>query len=198
MPCNHQEADFRMLLYFKHASENGHQKAMIKTVHTDVVILAVSTFNDLALSELWIPFGTKKVISIGLYLFTSWVYCLAQTQVVHCHCSTHLHDSTSQFFSIGKKTAWNVWKGFPELSETLLAINNEPNSFSIESEYMAILERFVFLLSIESCPATHVNQACKDLFSKGTKSLDATGIDWGWVMTEKNELVPFWDIPVRC
>ena len=38
---------------------------------------------------------------------------------------------------------------------------------------MAILERFVVLLYSESCPATHVNQARKDLFSKGTKSLDA-------------------------
>ena len=83
-------------------------------------------------------------------------------------------DSTSQVFGIGKKTAWKVWKGFPELTETLLAINNDPNTFSIiESEYMAILERLVVLLYSESYPATHVNQARKDLFSKGTKSLDA-------------------------
>ena len=49
-----------MLLHLKHASENGHQKAMIRTVDTDVVTLAISTFIDLTLSELWISFGTKK------------------------------------------------------------------------------------------------------------------------------------------
>ena len=38
---------------------------------------------------------------------------------------------------------------------------------------MAIMERLVLLLSSESCPATRVNQAHKDLFSKGTKLLDA-------------------------
>ena len=60
MPCNHHEADTRMLLHLTHASENGHQIAMIRTVDTDAVILAISTFNDLDLSELWISFGTKK------------------------------------------------------------------------------------------------------------------------------------------
>ena len=52
MPCNHQEADYRMSLHLKHASDNIHQKAMIRTVDTDVVILGISTFDDLALSEL--------------------------------------------------------------------------------------------------------------------------------------------------
>ena len=52
-------------------------------------------------------------------------------------------DSTSQFVGIGKKTAWKIRKDFPDLTKTLLAINNDPNSFSIESEHMALLERFV-------------------------------------------------------
>ena len=81
-------------------------------------------------------------------------------------------DSSSQSFSSGKKTAWKIWKGLPDLAETLMAINNDPGNFSIKSKHMAILERFVVLLYSESCPVTRVNQARKYLFSKGKKSLD--------------------------
>ena len=35
-------------------------KKQLRTVDTDVAILAISTCNDLALSKLWIYFGTKK------------------------------------------------------------------------------------------------------------------------------------------
>ena len=168
MPCNHQAADSRMLLHLKHASENGHQKAVIRTVDTDVVILAISTLNDLALSELWISFGTKKSYQyIPIYQLSVLIGPDTSRALPPFHAFTGC-DSTSQFFGIGKKTAWKVWKGFPELTKTLLAINNYPNSFPIESEHMAILERFVVLLYCESCPATRVNQARKALLSRCT------------------------------
>ena len=43
-PCNHKEADTRMLLHAAHASRQGHSKFMIRTVDTDVVILAIANF----------------------------------------------------------------------------------------------------------------------------------------------------------
>ena len=33
---------------------------MIRTVDTDVVVLVISTFQELALEELWIAFGTEN------------------------------------------------------------------------------------------------------------------------------------------
>ena len=41
-PCSHEEADGRMLLQASHATQHGHHKIMIRTVDTDVVMLAVS------------------------------------------------------------------------------------------------------------------------------------------------------------
>ena len=67
MPLNHQEADSRMLLHLNRASENRHQKAMIRAVDTDVLFFVISTCYDLALLELWIYFGTEKVISKYTY-----------------------------------------------------------------------------------------------------------------------------------
>ena len=41
-------------------ANSGHQKVMIKTVDTDVVIIALALFSELNLEELWIEFGIGK------------------------------------------------------------------------------------------------------------------------------------------
>ena len=47
-PCSHEEADTRMLLHVKDAMNCGFKSVMIRTVDTDVVVLAVSHFQDLS------------------------------------------------------------------------------------------------------------------------------------------------------
>ena len=46
-PCSHEEANSRMLLHVSHAANHGHHKILIKTVDTDVVVLAVSVAQGL-------------------------------------------------------------------------------------------------------------------------------------------------------
>ena len=43
-PCSHKEADTRMLLHAAHASRQGHSKIMIRTVDSDIVVLAIANF----------------------------------------------------------------------------------------------------------------------------------------------------------
>ncbi|PIK35466.1 hypothetical protein BSL78_27714 [Apostichopus japonicus] len=45
-PCNHEEADSRMLLHASHAAKHGHHSIVIRTVDTDVVVLAVSVYRS--------------------------------------------------------------------------------------------------------------------------------------------------------
>jgi hypothetical protein len=59
-PCQHEEADTRMMLHLHCAAEQGHTKANPRTVDTDVVILAIYHFHELCLTELWIEFGSGK------------------------------------------------------------------------------------------------------------------------------------------
>jgi hypothetical protein len=60
-PCSHEEADTRMLLHVAHAASNGHAKVMIRTVDTDVAVVAIGCFQRLPdISELWLAFGTGK------------------------------------------------------------------------------------------------------------------------------------------
>ena len=59
-PCNHEESDTRLSLQAQHCSQEGHSKILIKTVNTDVVIIAISKFTSLQLEELWIELGVGK------------------------------------------------------------------------------------------------------------------------------------------
>jgi len=46
-PCSQEEADTRMMVHVAHAANAGYSSIMIRTVGTDVVVLAVSSFQQL-------------------------------------------------------------------------------------------------------------------------------------------------------
>ena len=59
-PCHQEEAYTRMMLHVRHAAEQDHTKACLRTVHTDVVVLAIHHFHQPRLSELWIGFSQGR------------------------------------------------------------------------------------------------------------------------------------------
>ena len=60
-PCSHEEADSRMMLHVVHAAQQGHHQMLVRTVDTDVVVLAVMVAETLlANDEIWIAFGAGK------------------------------------------------------------------------------------------------------------------------------------------
>ena len=56
-PCSHEEADTRILLHVAHCARQGLRKLVIRTVDTDVVVLAIGHSPALRLDELWVSFG---------------------------------------------------------------------------------------------------------------------------------------------
>lgn len=139
---------------------------------SDVVILAVRFFETLGLSELWVGFGTGKnyrdipIHTICSNLGTS--NCLALPLF---HSLTGC-DTTSQFLGCGKKTAWAAWSGVPDLTNTLVALTQNPDLFTLGSVYMEQIERFVILMYSKGCGAAGVNDARYRLFTTGTRSLE--------------------------
>ena len=172
-PCNHAEADSRIILHLMHAVSQGHTDTYVRTVDSDVVVLAIAFFDQLCLSKLWIGLGTGKhyrdipihdiksalgpTKSLALPLFHSLSGC----------------DTTSQLLGIGKKTAWSTWQSMPELTETLLNLTHNPQPFSMDSDDMKQLERFFVLMYSRSCSATSVDEARLQLFSHGSRTLEA-------------------------
>ena len=62
-PCSHEEADTRIFVHARHATEAGSKVIMVKANDTDVVIIAVSvlqTLQELGLQELWVAFGQAR------------------------------------------------------------------------------------------------------------------------------------------
>ena len=49
-----------MLLHAAHAAAHGHNKIVLRTVDTDVLVLAVANIQHLQLRELWLDFGVGK------------------------------------------------------------------------------------------------------------------------------------------
>ena len=56
-PCSHEEADARILLHVAHCARQGLRKLVIRTVDTDVVVLAIGHSPALQLDEPWVKLG---------------------------------------------------------------------------------------------------------------------------------------------
>ena len=164
-PCSHEEADTRMLLHVAHAAQHGHSRILIRTVDTDVVVLAVMVAQRLpAEDEVWLAFGTGK----------SFRY-LAAHQIAAClgpekSCALSMFhaltgcDTSSAFVGHGKKTAWVAWNSLPELTDALLRLACAPTE--IPEHSMQAIERFVILMYDQTSTCTDVNKARKKLFAK--------------------------------
>lgn len=114
-PCNHGEADTRMFLHAKHAALGGSRSINIVSSDTDVVVIGVAVLEDLNVDALWVKFGKGKdlqwipihdiVRSLGprskaLPFFHAFTGC----------------DTVSAFVGKGKKTAWQAWNVFENVT----------------------------------------------------------------------------------
>ena len=113
-PCNHEEADTRLLLHVLDGANSGIKKVSIITVDTDVVVIALRHFFTLNLEELWIEFGVDK------YRRYIPIHTCAETFGRKlCSSLTLWHaltgcDTVSSFNGKEKKTAWKVLRLFDE------------------------------------------------------------------------------------
>ena len=92
-PCSQEEADTKIFLHiFDMASKQGIKKVKIRTVDTDVVVIAVSTFHCLCIDHLWIDFGTEK--TENYMRFTIFIPSLVRIKQKHFCFSMLLPDVT--------------------------------------------------------------------------------------------------------
>ena len=63
-PCNHEEADTRIVIHVLHALQSSCTSVLIRTVDTNVVIILVGKFDRLIAersdADIWIAFGIGK------------------------------------------------------------------------------------------------------------------------------------------
>lgn len=163
-PCSHEEADTRMILHAKNAVQNGFSRVVIKTVDTDVVVLAVSFVHRIAVDELWIAFGTGKHFRyIPAHKIAALLGKDKCTALPVFHAVTGC-DTTSSFVGKGKKSAWDTWDAFPDVTCAFNQLASTPAI--IPCTCLEVIERFVILLYDKTSTVMSVNVARKQLFSK--------------------------------
>ena len=115
----------------------------IRTVDTDVVVLAVTSAQRLNITELWIAFGAGKKFR---YLPAREMAnplcpdrCVAWPKF---HAFTGC-DTVSCFGGKGKRTAWDIWNAYDEVTPAFCALAATPESVE---NWLGLLERFVALL----------------------------------------------------
>ena len=168
-PCSHEEADTRMLLHAAHASASGHTRIMIKTVDTDVVVLAISCFERLGASQLWIALGSGKdlrYIAVHELVHILGTNCCNALPFFHAFTGC---DTVSSFAGHGKKTAWETWNSFPDVTSAFLQLSSEPTDVELA---MPVLQRFVVRMYERSSSKVAVNALRKHLFTKKGRPME--------------------------
>jgi len=95
----------------------------VRTVDTDIVILAISTFNEINLDELWLAFGTGsnfRYIPIHEVVVNMDPRICTTLPMFHAFTGC---DTVSLFCGKGKKIAWNTWKVYLKLLRLLKSFN---------------------------------------------------------------------------
>ena len=169
-PCTHEEADTRVMVHVLDASCCGHRRIMIRTSDTDVVVLAVSIVSKIPAEELWVAYCTGKHLqNIAVHTIAAALGRERAFVLPMFHALTGC-DTVSFFAGRGKKTAWDIWGLFPELTTTLLILSLSPEV--VDNACLAVIERFVVLLYDRTSYLTKVNEARQDLFSKKSRTLE--------------------------
>ena len=120
IPCDHEEADTRLLVHVIDSLNAGCSTCLVRTVDTDVVVILIDKFHHLLTlnlsAKIWVAFGMGKTFayldinsisralgkqkSLALPVFHSFIGC----------------DTTSAFFGKGKKIAWEAWNCYTEVT----------------------------------------------------------------------------------
>jgi len=164
-PCFQEEADTRMLLHAADCCKGGYKRVMIRTVDTDVLVVAVSLFHKIGTEELWLEFSTRKYTR---YISVHGIVCALGPEKAESLIAFHALtgcDQTSFFSGRGKVTAWETWKLFPEVTASFKALSNTPDQ-SIILDTLPSLERFVVLMYDRTSTTGSVNEGSTSLQRK--------------------------------
>lgn len=161
-------------MHLLHAVKSGFSNTCIRTVDTDVVIIAISLFHELerfGLKKLTILFGAGKTFK------TFSIDTIAKTLLEKkCVALRGFHaltgcDSVSFFNGIGKKTFFNRWRSCEEVTEALLYISTPHND--IPDNIFGLIETYIISCYCATASSTEINKARLELFTSRQKSIES-------------------------
>ena len=161
-----------MFLHAADAVQSGFTKIIVRSVDTDVLVLAVVLIQKLQVLasesiQLWAAFGTGEHLR---YLAAHEIANNAALALPAFHTFTGC-DTVFCFYRKSKRTTLDTWKSFPEVNSVFIALSRA--QAEIVEEWMSTLERFVVLLYDRTSSSSSVNEARKQLFTRKARNFDA-------------------------
>ena len=99
--------------------------------------------------------GKEK--SLGLPVFHSFTGC----------------DTTSAFYGRGKKSAWEVWNCFDDVTQAFTYMARHPYAeLNVNTPHFHLLEHFTIILYDKTCDLQHVNEARQQLVCQKEKAME--------------------------
>ena len=172
--CTHEEADTRIVVHILHAIQVEEAKTvLVRTVDTDVLVILVGKLHVLKEVQpeldLWLAFGMGRNI-----LFISVNSILGKprsTSLPVFHALTGC-DTTSCFFGKGKKSAWQTWKIFPEVTPTDSKCLPRRYLCNLRQTHFKQIERYTVIMYDKLSPLSDINLTRMELFCKNGKAMD--------------------------
>ena len=169
-PCDHEEADSKMFIHLADAVKQGHERVTIKTVDTDVVILAVSAVSKLNIHELWVAFGSGGHLRYVPAHVMAMPLGPEKAQALPLFHALTGCDTVSSFANRGKKSAWDTWNVFDDLTHALNSILI--SQVELTGDIISVIERFVIPLYCRTSTQVDINMARKELLVKKGRPMD--------------------------
>ena len=167
----------RQIRHIRHALEQGAETVLVRTVDTDVVVILVGLFFDLITiqpsCDFWIAFGMGK--NYRLYHINSICESLGEPQsralpVFHAFSGC---DTTSAFNEKGKKSLWQAWQAYDDVTETFACLAKHPFMLlDADSDNFQKLERLTVILYDKWSPSFSINETRKLLFCHKNRSME--------------------------
>mgnify|MGYP006896106998 CR=1 FL=1 len=166
---------------------------MLRTVDTDIVVVAIAFFHELPLSELWVAFGVGKHLRyVPVHVIASSMGQQKLKALLAFHSFTGCNQ-TSSFASIGKKKAWEAWAIYDEVTEVFQSLSAAP-TISAVSDAIPVLQRFTVLMYDRTSSCTTVNAARKDLFTRKGRNIESIPPTADALLQHTESNIPGWSL----
>ena len=127
---------------------------------------------QLDVTDLWIAFGVGKSFKyLSVHSISEALGMDKSRSLSMFHAFTGC-DQTSFSSGRGKKTSWNAWQVFDEVTEAFKRLMNVPSIDTLQ-DVMPVLERFVVLMYGRFSICMNVNDARKELFAHRGRSIES-------------------------
>ena len=141
---------------------------MIRTVDTDVGVIAIYVFRRLSASEIWIAFRSGKAFRyIEVYKIAAGLGPEKSLALPAFHAPTGC-DQVLSFYAKGNKPAWDTWNVYEDVTPAFTTLSNNPNTEAVY-ESLPLLDRFVVLMYDRTSSCVSASEARLYLFPTRTR-----------------------------